>query len=38
MFKNDSIIITTNTYKKELLFNSKELKNIKIYTLNDFNY
>jgi len=37
MFKNDSIIITTNTYKKELLVNSKELKNIKIYTLNEFN-
>lgn len=38
MFNNINIIITTNTYKKELLkqFN-KELLNIKIYTINEFN-
>jgi len=38
MFPNTNIIITTNNYKKELLkeFN-KELLNIKIYTLNEFN-
>ncbi len=37
MFKDNSIIITTSIYKKELLKNNTELKNIKIYTLSEFN-
>ena len=38
MFENIDIVITNNTYKKQLLkqFN-KELNNIKIYTINEFN-
>ena len=38
MFDNTDIIITTSTYKKELLrsFNNT-LRNIKIYTLAEFN-
>lgn len=37
MFNNNSIIITTNTNKKEILKNNKELKYYKIYTISEFN-
>ena len=38
MFKNNSIIITNNTSKKNILSNlNNQLLNIKIYTINEFN-
>ena len=37
MFKNNSIIITTNTNKINILKNNKKLKYYKIYTLSEFN-
>ena len=36
MFSNDSIVITNNTNKKQLLKQNKELLNIKIYTVQEF--
>ena len=37
MFKNNSIIITSNTSKKDILGSNKQLKYYKIYTISEFN-
>ena len=37
MFKKDSIIITSNTSKKEILKQNNSLNYFKIYTLSEFN-
>lgn len=37
MFKNNDIILTTNNEKKKILLNNRQLINIKIYTISEFN-